>query len=290
MKRSETRTKRSTLLRLMIGGVVRKMLFILVCVLALVGLGGGFENAQAQFLIDHFKVYNVNPPVPVTLPPVILKDQWSEATVNLTSIELFATPVSKNGEPIIDPKAHQNWYRIAPITTLGRSVYVDNQFGRNAWTVYSPRYLVVPANKNDQGNPNEPNHFKCYDATGPALNRSVTLEDQFGTEPVTVLTPALFCNPVSKNGEPILHPDDHLACYTILPNTKNINLNSKDQFNLTPGYSLHLDANKYLCVPSTKWPDGSVPALSTKGAILFLLLTMGALFVVHRRRSGRMIG
>jgi hypothetical protein len=34
---------------------------------------------------------------------------------------------------------------------------------------------------------------------------------------VTVRRPELLCNPVSKNGEEIKNPDEHLVCYQTKP-------------------------------------------------------------------------
>ncbi|HEY3121240.1 MAG TPA: SBBP repeat-containing protein [Vicinamibacteria bacterium] len=59
-------------------------------------------------------------------------------------------------------------------------------------------------------------HFKCYDGQFPKFEpRTVLLEDQFVREEAVAFRPHLFCNPVSKNDEPIRDPDAHLKVYSI---------------------------------------------------------------------------
>ncbi len=42
-----------------------------------------------------------------------------------------------------------------------------------------------------------------------------SVQDQFDLIPQNAFLtlPEYFCNPVSKNGEPIIDPDGHLTCY-----------------------------------------------------------------------------
>ena len=71
----------------------------------------------------------------------------------------------------------------------------------------------------DQVTPAIIDHFLCYEAEGNEVERTVSLEDQFGLElEVEVEEPELFCNPVAKNGmfpDDLINPEAHLTGYEI---------------------------------------------------------------------------
>jgi hypothetical protein len=284
---------------------------------------GAIQNALeecARLDIDHYKVYGVVD-LPVAIPGVILRDQFGTRQVDLDALAFFATPVDKNGEGLVDPNAHQNWY---PITGAGeeRTFLVSNQLipiPQN-WRTGDPRFLVVPAAKgicaapeasvgqlcatDDDCNspppkangvcgyiPPEQNHFECYDVVAaPSSTTSVTLTDQFTSETTNVLQPALLCNPVEKTvaGQvfPMLYPDVHLACYWLPATPRNFTPNSVDQFApVEPGYSLQTVQDELLCVPST---TATVqPVRATGGgepvALACALLLIGATALGMRR-------
>jgi hypothetical protein len=79
--------------------------------------------------------------------------------------------------------------------------------------------LRVPTEKEELGFPKRLNHYWCYQAEGPPVSRSVTLDDQFGTDEVRVERPKLFCNPVEKTyagvTSRIVERQAHLTCYEI---------------------------------------------------------------------------
>jgi hypothetical protein len=100
-------------------------------------------------------------------------------------------------------------------------------------------------------------HYKCYGAKDlkvPAKfqKTTVTTSDQFDAlQSTEVKKPSFVCNPVSKNGSPIINPSDHLICYKIKdsPKLDGPNVSITDQFG-----TLKLDAKKpkLLCVPGSK--------------------------------------
>ncbi len=109
-------------------------------------------------------------------------------------------------------------------------------------------------------------HFKCYkakDLKNPKFEQTtVNLADQFEINDgkFDLKKPFLFCNPVSKNGEGIINPDDHLTCYkakeskevggaTKIPKESRPEVEIVNQLG-----TLQLQAMKtfLLCVPSTK--------------------------------------
>jgi hypothetical protein len=79
----------------------------------------------------------------------------------------------------------------------------------------------------------------------------VNLEDQFGSKNNVEVDnlPAFLFVPVSKDGEPVLNPGAHLACYKIKGAKANMNVNIANQFG---EQALKLKEGKLLCVPSTK--------------------------------------
>jgi hypothetical protein len=92
-------------------------------------------------------------------------------------------------------------------------------------------------------------HYKCYDATGPAPAVPVMLLDQFGPEQVEVGPALLFCNPADKNGEGIANPVDHLTCYEIVDTITPVPVTIGNQFH----DFVSLVTNPFaLCVPSLK--------------------------------------
>ena len=91
----------------------------------------------------------------------------------------------------------------------------------------------------------------------PALiRRTVTLEDQFGTEQsLQVGPPQYFCVPVSKQIpgaalEPIKNKKSHLAIYELPPRPKDVTITTRDQFGDKD--PLVVDRLVFLAVPTVK--------------------------------------
>lgn len=209
--------------------------------------------ALAQWpLENHYKVYNVSPPYTFTTN-VLLVDQFGTYAPPAMILTDFANPVMKNDEPIVFPENHHTWWQVDLVGT-GWIVEVENQFGDQVWQLTNPRYLVLPALKNQSGPPPLHNHYLAYEAVGQPVNLPVTLADQFGVVQVVAAEPVFFLNPVEKivEGEvyPILDPQAHLACYRIIPPLAyDIQLLAFDQFGEWELLALDHDC---LCVPSWK--------------------------------------
>lgn len=96
------------------------------------------------------------------------------------------------------------------------------------------------------------NHFKCYSVNSDFDKRfDVFLVDQFKESQGITYRPVMLCNPVSKNGEPILYPDVHLVCYIIIqeqPDPVRRVLIS-NQFH---DINMEVKDGRLLCVPSKK--------------------------------------
>ncbi len=218
---------------------------------------------------DHFKTYNVTPfPLPVPLL-VTLVDQFGPVEGLVELIALFSNPVVKElpgGEisPIIDPDNHLTWYPFHAIVEP-HTILVSNQFGPDQMmTVENTNFILLPAWKlyinglpTGHNHPSTLDHYVCYDVTsGPPVGLApVTLVDQFHQEVVEVGDPRVFCNPADKvipdDGLPMYHPDNHLACYDIIPHLPPppLEVFANDQFSDSIFMVLE---NELLCVPSQK--------------------------------------
>jgi hypothetical protein len=185
---------------------------------------------------------------------VTLTDQFGTTTGVVRHPRLFCNAVSKNGEPVSQPQAHLKCYDLAKSDPrrVRRSVEVTNQFGTVTLGVDKVDSLCAPASAGPAGSdPGPPtavlDHFECYTLKDAReLKITVTLDGQ----PARVKAPRLLCNPVSKNGEPIVNPDGHLLCYDVdaRPHPE-ADVAVRDQFQLE---QLRVKNLQLLCVPSTK--------------------------------------
>jgi hypothetical protein len=159
---------------------------------------------------------------------------------------------------------------------IPRVVIIHNQFGTQRIRTANAVLLAVPSGKvwpvpvtNLPPPPNVPtdiDHFKCYLASGRAIDRRVLLKDQFFQDTregvlAAVLQPLLFCNPVKKvvvnpstglsTTTDITHPLDHLACYVTTRRNFQSTLLYDNQF--SPQLAgLRVSSPDFLCVPSLK--------------------------------------
>jgi len=195
----------------------------------------------------------------------MLEDQFEAKEMTVTRPNRFCNPVDKNGEGIDDPTAHMTCYRLGgKLTFERRSVMVENQFGQQTLLVVRPRSLCVPAEKDDVPSPLNMNHYKCY-KTRPAPGTpkfqklEVNLADQFETKQTVVIKPKLLCNPVDKDQEGILAPENRLVCYRIkdVPGQPRFipqGVDITDQFTEQSLGTFVGDCTRIamFCVPSTK--------------------------------------
>jgi len=227
--------------------------------------------AYAQLTLpaeNHYKLYTTSAPLSLSGHGVVLTDQFGTFAIEPGSYERFgfANPTAKTHDgvtyPILDPVAHQMWWRFTyPPTQPSRTVLVTDQFGTGMVTLGNPLFLVNPALKNPPVPPPPPpvrNHYVCYSVIGSQpLNKAVTLVDQWGTRSYVVVTPRLLCNPVQKydsatnTNYPVIDPKAHLMCYEIretVPGPMN-NVTASDQFGV---WTFQVLPGTLLCVPALK--------------------------------------
>lgn len=204
--------------------------------------------------VDHYKPYEVLGPS--INGPITLEDQFGTVTITSLVLTKFATPVSKNLEPILDPVAHQTWWEFL-FDEPTRIVVARDQFGEHEWVLGNSRFLLNPALKFPQDGDELPklNHYKCYEAQGPTQGITVRLRDQFGEETVFVAFGKYFCNPVRKTTpdgtiSDIIDPLAHLTCYFLdNPEEHQITVTFRDQF---MEEAVVLQDNLCLCLPALK--------------------------------------
>ena len=138
-----------------------------------------------------------------------------------------------------------------------RKVTVQDQFGTRDLLVKEPMNLCVPSEKD--GVPSDLNidDFKCYRVRRRLADRvdvEVEIEDQLESRRMKAIKPYLFCNPVDKNDEGILVPEDHLTCYLLRDREPRLGfLDGSFQIrNQLDEQSVRLTSRRLVCLPGTK--------------------------------------
>lgn len=212
----------------------------------------------AQPAPEHFKCYKVKPSG-FKDRQVTLTDQFGTRTAKVATRKELCNPVRKFQELFQNKQAHLVCYT-APGVEPQRVVVVRNQFGSQQLVVRGSQRLCVPSEKRKPNKQFKPiqvpiDHDQCYavEAQSP-LERfgplgKVRLKDQFGKEKVKVGSPKWLCAPVQKNAEGIQHPVNHLVCYAIRDEPKDIAVQIRNQFEKA---NLIVGRPRLLCVPSAK--------------------------------------
>jgi hypothetical protein len=214
---------------------------------------------------DHYLCYAAKFSPKFEKRTVTLLDQFDAAgsAGNQTRVLkplLFCNPASKNGEPLYEETGHLKCYAIKPKKSK-HTVVVRNQFGQPLAKTKRSTMLCLPTEKNDEGPPQELDHFKCYQAKFPKLQkRDVTLVDQFGTVETQVLAPQMLCNPTSKDGGPIRNPTEHLQCFKIKPKKVDQTVTARNQFGEE---TVRTTKAVTVCVPSGKSEGTTTTTVTT---------------------------
>ncbi len=248
--------------------------------------------------LDHFNCYLAHTTVQPRL--VWLQDQFDVSgkfeTAQDIRLAFFCNPVQKVYKnvttKILHGDAHLAMYQLSTQPGVPRIVTLQNQFGVQTIHTGPAVVLAVPSGKAHIVSSVPPqlppipkagelDHFKCYAASGQALNAAVVLTDQFHTEKDVVLQPYLFCNPVTKmvpsappctpfapcaTTTPIVHPQSHLMCYIKTPGAFQGVVVYNNQF-VAPSAlpTVSLTNSELLCAPSFKLSWSEVKGTSTEG-------------------------
>lgn len=207
--------------------------------------------------LDYFLFYDVANQI--LNEPIRAMGQFDEEpeALRLTDLNLFANPVSKNGEDLYDRHAHLTWYNVIdPAPEPTRIVEVANQFGEQKILTGKTIGFLAPTQKFEQGSqfPKELDHFKVYLVLkGKGIDKEVKLKDQFGDGEVEVCDPLAFAVPVRKqhgqNSFDIHNTDAHLLIYRITPRKLEKSVLIRDQFGRR---QIHVYRSVLLAAPSKK--------------------------------------
>jgi hypothetical protein len=212
-----------------------------------------------ELKLDHFKVYKQYAYAEQRPLKGQLQGQFDQApvAVEIDHMLYFATPARKNNSAIVDKNAHLAFYSLHGPRERRRVVVLKNQFGLQRLLLGPALYLLVPAQKVEQGSafPTQLDHYKAYQVLeGQIIDKSVVLADQIDRQDrVEVTKPALFCVPVAKTvnnrTSRIVNAQAHLTFYDITPRKHRVRKQAKDQFGEHP---LVLATSVFLGVPTRK--------------------------------------
>jgi hypothetical protein len=162
-------------------------------------------------------------------------------------------------------REHQHFHAydvVNPVPAFPREdVLLTDQFGEQFVRPERALELLVPAEKERSGRPPEPSprpeeHLKCYGITGPELNRTVRVRNQFTESTLLVRQPTRLCTPASKSEEdaPAAPPSDldHMKCYAVSqerPVFTAETVTLRDQFG---EQRVRLGGARFLCTPVQK--------------------------------------
>ena len=209
--------------------------------------------------LDHFSVYHATGP---DATAVTVSDQFGTETHDPRLVNLFMVPANKNSEGIDDRISHLTCHELLDGQIGAVRVSVGNQFGlQQIFDLDLSNELCVPTEKLITPGTVSIDHFKCYTATGSALDQVIGWSDQFQSANVTLREPYILCNPADKNAEGFVNEDDHLACYLLDPGVDPLtgavqellapgSTDVVNQFN--QGGQIDIGTPFAFCAPSTK--------------------------------------
>ncbi len=238
---------------------------------------GSGARAAATKPLDHFLCYRGTfKPNTAVGANITLKDEFSARPVahKVGAPRWFCNPTAKNHPgvgtfPIVHPNNHLTAYGLDGQVPK-RNLRVNNQFQKapasgapnlvtDPGTATQPNHplVLVPTQKGSLPPPADINHFKCYKTKPVAIDQQVSVKDQWSGGGVVVQKAVLICNPAAKTHGyttfPILHPNQHLVCYTIspfqFPTGQGPVVALRNQFG---GRQFTATVRFMLCVPSTK--------------------------------------
>lgn len=235
------------------------LLFVGAVVLGAAVAGQAKTAAPAQFRLDHYQCYRVDPTSRFSPRRVGLVDQFGRSRAVVTQLFNLCPPVAKNRVRIRNRLAHLACYTLRPARFRSRTVVISNQFERaGRLVVVRPSELCLPSGKQlDPGPTPRPvrglDHYQCY-LVKPATHARVRppfLVDQFGRSRPTIAGRARLCAPVRKNASKLVNPRDHLVCY-LLRSTQRFDPRRALIANQFGQAKLVVARPDWLCVPSLK--------------------------------------
>jgi hypothetical protein len=177
---------------------------------------------------------------------VPLGDLFGDVSADVKKPKSMCTPVSTEGESILDPLTHMMRYRITRPTKTERTVLIRDRYGDHVLKTIKVDSLLVPSMTSWVDVPLPPvsghDHYLCYRARevkqvctgdrttwcktdeactdgtchrGFTARTGVALVDLLESGPVEVKKPTLLCTPVDKQGEGVGDDGYYLVGYLI---------------------------------------------------------------------------
>ena len=271
--------------------------FVLVC-LAVGGFFAAREVAQSSNTAGISKLTSLTGPsqqppvvpsdyecysITGTAPNVSVQLQTQFADVDQVTVGnalWLCEPAGKNGEPIPPGAPDLECYVTAGVDPQHRVNLESAQFPDKPELdvpVGKAGLICAPVTKQVWGpetpiptpgpQPQPSPHYECFQIAGDSINKSVTLQTQFDSEPVgvTVEYPEWLCAPAIKTlpgGEPEGDLEwPHLKCYFISGLEPGVPVNLLTQFDVSPQMRWVGRANM-LCIPVEKtvvYPPSPTP-------------------------------
>jgi hypothetical protein len=156
---------------------------------------------------DHLAGYATKPPPFTKKVNQTVVDQFGTQVLDVVRPDVLMVPTSKDGVALVLPVDHFQCYKVkrskgAP-KFAKRTVSVQDQFETvTTLTLVKPFLLCAPANKNneDPTAPSHPDHLTCYKTRDGKFPSSIhTIDNQFGTDQVTLIHRRELCVPSLKN-------------------------------------------------------------------------------------------
>ena len=211
-----------------------------------------------ELRLDYFQIYDLaDRPAEGS---VLLQGQFDERALKMqvTTLDYFANPVSKNGEPLYDKNAHLAWYRGVQPPEPVRTVVLENQFGKFEIRTGRGYGLLVPTHKVEPGSvfPEMLDHYKVYRLVDveQVPDTNLKLRDQFGASEARLRLPLFFAVPVKKRHGTtawgIRNERTHLLIFGITPREIEKKVTLRNQF--ARGAGAAAVRSVMLAVPSIK--------------------------------------
>jgi cysteine-rich repeat protein len=142
----------------------------------------------------------------------MVDDEFATQTIDLGTVILELPPVTIDGLLPPDPTTHQSCYA-HPGGLLDECIDVQDRFGFAPVRIGNPVGVCVPERFPSVA----VDAFTCYQASGVAPGVSVTLDDEFQSQTVTVDAPVLLCTPTGIDGGGLQDAGRYLVCYATTP-------------------------------------------------------------------------
>ena len=167
-------------------------------------------NKNGEGIIDptnHLVGYELAAPKFTKRTNQTIVNQFGTTLIDVVRPDLLMVPTAKDGVPVLLPPVdHFQCYKVkrskGAAKFTQRTVSIANQFETVTVTVVKPVRLCAPANKNseDPTAPSHPEHLLCYKTKATPFGQSAhTIDNQFGSDDVTVIHRRELCLPSFKN-------------------------------------------------------------------------------------------